>query len=87
MRTIIHTNQAPAAVGPYSQGICAGELIFTAGQIPLNPATGQRELFTQPSTTFDAKDRSGKLEVTEAPDLTSIFNKIKGNDNVKLEAV
>lgn len=41
MRTIIHTDQAPAAVGPYSQGVCCGELIFTAGQIPLDPATGK----------------------------------------------
>ena len=41
MRTIIHTDKAPAAVGPYSQGVCCGELIFTAGQIPLDPASGQ----------------------------------------------
>jgi len=41
MRTIIHTDHAPEAVGPYSQGVCCGELIFTAGQIPLDPTTGQ----------------------------------------------
>ncbi len=41
MRTIIHTDKAPAAIGPYSQGVCCGELIFTAGQIPLVPTTGQ----------------------------------------------
>ena len=41
MRTIIHTDKAPAAIGPYSQGVCCGELIFTAGQIPLDPASGQ----------------------------------------------
>ncbi len=41
MRTIIHTDKAPAAIGPYSQGVCCGELIFTAGQIPLDPATGK----------------------------------------------
>ena len=40
-RKIIHTDLAPAAVGPYSQGIVTGNLIFTAGQIPLDPATGQ----------------------------------------------
>ena len=39
-RTVIATDQAPAAVGPYSQAISAGELVFTAGQIPLDPATG-----------------------------------------------
>ncbi|MFC1480696.1 RidA family protein [Candidatus Neomarinimicrobiota bacterium] len=41
MRSIIHSNQAPAAVGPYSQGVCVGDLIFTAGQIPLDPTTGK----------------------------------------------
>ncbi len=41
MRTIIHTDKAPEAIGLYSQGVCCGELIFTAGQIPLDPASGQ----------------------------------------------
>lgn len=41
MKEIIATDKAPAAVGPYSQGIKAGGLIFTAMQIPLDPATGQ----------------------------------------------
>lgn len=36
----IHTDKAPAAIGPYSQAICAGNLIFTSGQIPLNPESG-----------------------------------------------
>jgi 2-iminobutanoate/2-iminopropanoate deaminase len=40
-RQIIATNQAPAAVGPYSQGVQCGELVYTAGQIPLDPGTGQ----------------------------------------------
>jgi 2-iminobutanoate/2-iminopropanoate deaminase len=37
----IATADAPKAVGPYSQAIAAGELIFCAGQVPLDPATGQ----------------------------------------------
>ena len=36
----IHTDKAPAAIGPYSQAMTAGELIFTSGQIPIDPATG-----------------------------------------------
>ncbi len=36
----IHTDKAPAAVGPYSQAIATGSLIFTSGQIALDPATG-----------------------------------------------
>ena len=39
----IHTNNAPAAIGPYSQAIKTGGLVFTSGQIPLNPATGNVE--------------------------------------------
>jgi len=37
----IAADDAPKAVGPYSQAVAAGELIFCAGQIPLDPATGQ----------------------------------------------
>lgn len=37
----IETDKAPAAIGPYSQGIVAGGFLFTAGQIALDPATGQ----------------------------------------------
>lgn len=38
---IVHTDQAPAAIGPYSQAVIAGNLVFTAGQIALDTATGQ----------------------------------------------
>ncbi len=37
----VHTDRAPAAIGPYSQGIIANGLLFTAGQIALDPSTGQ----------------------------------------------
>ena len=43
MNTKVHTNKAPLAIGPYSQAVVAGNLVFTSGQIPLNPATGQME--------------------------------------------
>ena len=36
----ISTDKAPAAIGPYSQGFIAGDLVFTSGQIPADPATG-----------------------------------------------
>ncbi len=38
---IVQTEQAPAAIGPYSQGVVANGFLFTAGQIALDPATGQ----------------------------------------------
>ena len=40
-REIIATSAAPAAIGPYSQAVSTGSLVFTAGQIGLNPATGK----------------------------------------------
>ncbi|MBT3182556.1 MAG: RidA family protein [Deltaproteobacteria bacterium] len=42
---MIQTDNAPAAVGPYSQAVRAGNLLFCSGQIPLDPATGELKLF------------------------------------------
>ena len=41
MKNIIATDRAPRAIGPYSQAVRAGELIFASGQIPIDPATGE----------------------------------------------
>lgn len=38
---IISTEKAPAAIGPYSQGMRTNELLFTSGQIPIDPSTGE----------------------------------------------
>ena len=38
--TVISTQNAPAAIGPYSQGMVVGSLVFCSGQIPVDPATG-----------------------------------------------
>ena len=40
MNTPIHTNNAPAAIGPYSQAVQTGNMLFVSGQIPIDPATG-----------------------------------------------
>ncbi len=42
----IHTNNAPEAIGPYSQAVVTGGLVFTSGQIAINPATSQIEADT-----------------------------------------
>ncbi len=40
MKKVINTKAAPAAIGPYSQAIRVGNLVYTSGQIPIDPATG-----------------------------------------------
>lgn len=40
MKNKIETNQAPAAIGPYSQAVASQELVFVSGQLPIDPATG-----------------------------------------------
>ena len=42
----VATDKAPAAIGPYSQAIVCGNIVFTSGQIPINPATGAVETTT-----------------------------------------
>ena len=45
MKKIVATAAVPAAIGPYSQAICCGDLVFTSGQLPLDPVSG-----TMPAT-------------------------------------
>ena len=44
MAKIIATEKAPAAIGPYSQAIVVGNMVFTSGQIPINPTSGNIEV-------------------------------------------
>ncbi len=57
-RTVISTESAPGAVGPYSQAIRIGDLVFTAGQVPLDPATG-----TIDATTIEDQTRQALSNV------------------------
>ena len=55
-RTPIHTDLAPAAIGPYSQAIRSGNLVFLSGQTPLDPATGvlvEGDISVQARRAFD----------------------------------
>ena len=40
MKNVISTDKAPAAIGPYSQAVIAGDFLYASGQIPINPETG-----------------------------------------------
>ena len=44
MKQIIATNKAPGAIGPYSQGTSCDQLVFTSGQLGINPATGKQTM-------------------------------------------
>ncbi len=55
-RQIIQTDQAPAAIGPYSQAVRVGQTVYFSGQIPLDPATGalvEGDFETQVRRAFD----------------------------------
>ncbi|MBU5454895.1 RidA family protein [Caproiciproducens sp. MSJ-32] len=63
-KEIISTNNAPAAIGPYSQAIKLGDFIFTSGQIPINPSTGEMETEIKAATEQVIKNIKGILEET-----------------------
>ena len=73
---IIHTNAAPAAVGPYSQAVVSGGMVYTAGQVALDPETGamvgkdvveqaingtKQVIATTPTDLFEAIDADAVL--------------------------
>lgn len=63
MSKVIHTDKAPEAIGPYSQAICTGGLVFTSGQIAINPATSAVEAITiEEQTEQVCKNLSAVLE-------------------------
>ena len=63
MSTKIHTNNAPDAIGPYSQAVTVGNLVFTSGQIAINPETGNIEATTiEEQTHRVCKNLSAVLE-------------------------
>ena len=72
-KKIISTEKAPSAIGPYSQGIIIGDMVFTSGQIPINPATG--ELITDIKEATKQSLNNVKAILEEAG--TSLENAIK----------
>lgn len=65
MSKTVFTKSAPDAIGPYSQAVCTGNLVFTSGQIPINPATGTVEAVTiEEQTEQVCKNLSAVLEAT-----------------------
>jgi 2-iminobutanoate/2-iminopropanoate deaminase len=74
MRKIISTPNAPAAIGPYSQAILCGNMLYTSGQIPLDPATGA---VVEGDITIQAEQVMKNLEAVLAAAGTSFDNAVK----------
>ena len=72
-REVIHTNNAPGAIGPYSQGIIVGDSVYTSGQIPINPATGVMETDIKLATKQSMENVKAILEAAG----TSLENVVK----------
>ena len=62
MKKIITTDHAPAAIGPYSQGVIVGDLIYTSGQLPLNPETKVLETEIKAATRQSLENCKAILE-------------------------
>ena len=72
-REVIHTNNAPGSIGPYSQGIIVGDFVYTSGQIPINPATGVMETDIKLATKQSMENIKAILEAAG----TSLENVVK----------
>ena len=62
MKNVVKTDLAPGAIGPYSQGIDLGNMIFFSGQIPLNPETGEMPEGIEAQAHQSLKNVKGLLE-------------------------
>lgn len=82
MRKIIHSEEAPQAVGPYSQGIQTGKLLFTSGQVPIDPASGKiveggiREQARQVMENLGAVLKAGGTDFSRVIKATVFLNDI-----------
>ena len=57
----VSTEKAPVAIGPYSQAVICGEMVFTSGQIPINPASGNVEATTIEEQTEQVMKNLGEV--------------------------
>ena len=79
-KDVIASKDAPAAIGPYSQAIRSGNMVFLAGQIPINPKTGQVNLGTIEEQTAQVLDN---LKAVLAADGMSMDNVVSTTVYVK----
>ena len=75
MKTV-YTDKAPAAIGPYSQAKIVGNFVFTSGQIPVNPATGNVECNDIEGQTRQASENVKNLLVASGSDLSKVIKTV-----------
>lgn len=68
----ISTDKAPAAIGPYSQAIVAGDFLFASGQIPINPATGEIQGATIEEQAEQSMKNVGEILKAAGADYTKV---------------
>ena len=66
----VATEKAPAAIGPYSQAIICGDMVFTSGQIPINPASGNVEVTTIEGQAEQVMKNLGEVRKAAGTDFT-----------------
>lgn len=69
----VRTDRAPAAIGPYSQAIVAGDVVYTAGQVPLDPASGEIVGSTIEEQTARVLDSLGAILETAGASLQTVI--------------
>lgn len=79
-KIVISTEKAPKAIGPYSQGIKAGNMIYTSGQLPMDPATGQ---LVQDNIKNEARQALTNLKEVLAEGGASLTDVVKVNVYIK----
>ena len=71
-KKVISTDQAPGAIGPYSQAIAAGNLLFISGQLPINPADGKMIDGTIDAKTHQIINNANEIAKEAGVDLTNV---------------
>ena len=71
-RKVISTDQAPAAIGPYSQAIAAGDFVFISGQLPINPTDGKMVEGEIAAKTHQILNNAKKIAEEAGADMTNV---------------
>ena len=69
----VHTEKAPAAIGPYSQAMIVGDLVYTSGQIPIDPASGNIDGDTIETQTERVCQNMKEVLLAAGADYDSVF--------------